>query len=47
MTFIRIGLPLVLFFSSRKAGLSAKACHEAGAGFSTFQAIAFGETERR
>jgi hypothetical protein len=45
MTFIRIGLPFV--FSSRKAGLSEKAWQEAGACFSTFQAIVFGETEHR
>jgi hypothetical protein len=46
MSFMRIGLPVVVF-SSRKAGLSAKARQEAGACFSTFQAIVFGEAEHR
>jgi hypothetical protein len=46
MTFMRIGLPVVAF-GSRKAGLSAKARQEAGACFSTFQAIVFGEAEHR
>ncbi|MBU1745966.1 MAG: hypothetical protein KJ649_13875 [Proteobacteria bacterium] len=46
MTFMRIGLPGVVF-SSRKAGMSAKARQEAGACFSTFQAIVFCEEEQR
>ena len=46
MTFMRIGL-MVVVFSARKAGLSAKAWQEAGACFSTFQAIVIDETEHR
>ena len=46
MIFMRIGLPVVVF-SSRKAGLSAKAWQEAGACFSTLQALVFDEAEHR
>ena len=46
MTFMRIGL-MVVVFSARKAGLSAKTWQEAGSCFATFQAIVFSETEHR
>jgi hypothetical protein len=45
MTFMRIGLPVVVF-GSRKAGLTAGAWRD-GAAFPTLQAVVFGEAKSR
>jgi hypothetical protein len=44
MTFMRIGLPVVVF-GPWKARLPAKARQTAGRCFSTFQVVVFSETE--